>query len=363
MTPAGPVGRTVRLARSRSALAARHRGNGVDRDVVLLRPPRPVAPPAEGPGRPGGRGRRGALGGARRRLLPGAEVRRRPAAAARSRRVVQVGGVHDVALRLRADARPLLLRGLERPREARRRPRALARGHDLASGCSSSHGSSTTSSTGSSPTRACCGPCSSFSSRSRRGGRRELFSPRAAWLQVGAMIGTVMAANVFFVIIPAHWELIRAKEAGREPGSTAGHPGEAALGPQQLPHAAGAPDDARRALPVRLRSGPRVARARRPHGDRRLGAALLQPPPHGRTHWWMAVAAAAAFVAIAVVVERGRRDHGGARRRRRRSRSARASSPRPGAAAATRSRTRRRAARSARASTPPSPRRRSSRSV
>ena len=31
------------------------------------------------------------------------------------------------------------------------------------------------------------------------------------------MIGTVMAANVFFVIIPAHWELIRAKEAGREP--------------------------------------------------------------------------------------------------------------------------------------------------
>ena len=31
------------------------------------------------------------------------------------------------------------------------------------------------------------------------------------------MLGTVMAANVFFVIIPAHWELIRAKQAGREP--------------------------------------------------------------------------------------------------------------------------------------------------
>ena len=45
----------------------------------------------------------------------------------------------------------------------------------------------------------------------------ELFSPRAAWLQVGSMIGTVMAANVFFVIIPAHRELIRAKEAGRDP--------------------------------------------------------------------------------------------------------------------------------------------------
>jgi uncharacterized membrane protein len=31
------------------------------------------------------------------------------------------------------------------------------------------------------------------------------------------MLGTVMAANVFFVIIPAHWELVRAKQAGREP--------------------------------------------------------------------------------------------------------------------------------------------------
>jgi uncharacterized membrane protein len=31
------------------------------------------------------------------------------------------------------------------------------------------------------------------------------------------MLGTIMAANVFFVIIPAHWELIRAKQAGREP--------------------------------------------------------------------------------------------------------------------------------------------------
>jgi uncharacterized membrane protein len=45
----------------------------------------------------------------------------------------------------------------------------------------------------------------------------ELYSPRAAYLQVGAMLGTIMAANVLFVIIPAHWELIRAKEAGREP--------------------------------------------------------------------------------------------------------------------------------------------------
>jgi uncharacterized membrane protein len=45
----------------------------------------------------------------------------------------------------------------------------------------------------------------------------ELYAPRAAYIQVGAMLGTIMAANVFFVIIPGHWELIRAKEAGREP--------------------------------------------------------------------------------------------------------------------------------------------------
>jgi uncharacterized membrane protein len=48
-------------------------------------------------------------------------------------------------------------------------------------------------------------------------GSCELFSARAAYLQVGAMIGTMMVGNVFFVIIPAHWELIRAKQAGREP--------------------------------------------------------------------------------------------------------------------------------------------------
>jgi uncharacterized membrane protein len=48
-------------------------------------------------------------------------------------------------------------------------------------------------------------------------GASELFSGRAAYVQVGSMLGTIMVGNVFFVIIPAHWGLIRAKEAGREP--------------------------------------------------------------------------------------------------------------------------------------------------
>jgi uncharacterized membrane protein len=53
-------------------------------------------------------------------------------------------------------------------------------------------------------------------------GAGELFAARAAFLQVGAMLGTVMAGNVFFAIIPAHWELIRAKQAGRDPDPAPG---------------------------------------------------------------------------------------------------------------------------------------------
>jgi uncharacterized membrane protein len=45
----------------------------------------------------------------------------------------------------------------------------------------------------------------------------ELYSGRGAFLQVGAMLGTIMVANVLFVIMPGHWELVRAKQAGREP--------------------------------------------------------------------------------------------------------------------------------------------------
>jgi uncharacterized membrane protein len=50
----------------------------------------------------------------------------------------------------------------------------------------------------------------------------QLFAARASFLQVGAMLGTIMAANVFFVIIPAHWELVRAKQQGREPDPAPG---------------------------------------------------------------------------------------------------------------------------------------------
>jgi uncharacterized membrane protein len=57
-------------------------------------------------------------------------------------------------------------------------------------------------------------------------GISHLFSGRAVYIQIGAMLGTMMAGNVFFVIIPAHWELIRAKQAGREPDPRANERGK-----------------------------------------------------------------------------------------------------------------------------------------
>src|SRR5205085_10685600 len=48
-------------------------------------------------------------------------------------------------------------------------------------------------------------------------GVSHLFAGRAEYIQIGAMLGTMMAGNVFFTIIPAHWDIVRAKQAGREP--------------------------------------------------------------------------------------------------------------------------------------------------
>ena len=48
----------------------------------------------------------------------------------------------------------------------------------------------------------------------------ELLTGRAVYVQVGAMIGTIMAGNVLMNIIPAHRELIHAKDEGREPDAT-----------------------------------------------------------------------------------------------------------------------------------------------
>ena len=45
----------------------------------------------------------------------------------------------------------------------------------------------------------------------------QLFSGRGAFIHFGAMLGTIMVANVFFVIIPGQRDLVRAKAEGRMP--------------------------------------------------------------------------------------------------------------------------------------------------
>jgi uncharacterized membrane protein len=50
----------------------------------------------------------------------------------------------------------------------------------------------------------------------------HLFSGRGAYMEFGAMLGTIMVANVFFVIIPAQRALVRAKQENRQPDARAG---------------------------------------------------------------------------------------------------------------------------------------------
>jgi uncharacterized membrane protein len=54
----------------------------------------------------------------------------------------------------------------------------------------------------------------------------HLFSGRGAFMVFGASLGTLMVANVLFVIIPGQRELVRAKEQGREPDPAPGQKGK-----------------------------------------------------------------------------------------------------------------------------------------
>ena len=276
-----------RLAQPADPLAARDRRDRVDRRLDLLRPARPVARGAEERGRRARRRPRRAVGGPRRRLLPRQEVQGRAARAARPPRVVQVGGVHDVALGLRADGRPLLLQRERVPdRPVCRRPQLVGGGRHQHRACSSSPGSSTTSSAGSSLPRGRNGEIALWAlliaaDDARRLGLRQLFQPRAAFLQVGAMLGTIMAGERLLQHHPGALGADQRQEGGPRARPDAGHRRQAALGPQQLLHAARAVHDARRALRVRLRRRRGLARPDRDHAARRADPGLLQPPPPG----------------------------------------------------------------------------------
>ena len=56
-------------------------------------------------------------------------------------------------------------------------------------------------------------------------GLTEVFSDRAAYIHVGAAIGTIMAGNVFFVIIPSQRYMVNALLDGKEPDTTKGREG------------------------------------------------------------------------------------------------------------------------------------------
>ena len=96
--------------------------------------------PSRGPG-----GRRRVVGDPRRRLLQRAEVPGRAGEASGAPALVQVGGVHDLAERVRAPRRPLLPRRRHVPGgPRRRRSRHGLGGRDQRRLCSLSPGSSTT---------------------------------------------------------------------------------------------------------------------------------------------------------------------------------------------------------------------------
>ena len=233
-------------------------------------------------GAEGGRRRR-VLGRPRRRLLPLAEVQGRAADAARAPALVQVGGVHDVALGLRAARRPLLARRRHvAGRPGGRRPRAVAGSRALGRRARARAGSSTTSPAGSSSTTG--------SSRARSIGARDGLRVRGR--RALRRPGRVPPGRRDARHDHGRERLLRdhpgapgarAREAGgARAGPAAGAARQAAVGAQQLPDAAGRLHDARRALPVRLRQRPRVARAARDLRARRGDPALLQPLAHGQ---------------------------------------------------------------------------------
>src|SRR5678815_3724763 len=57
-------------------------------------------------------------------------------------------------------------------------------------------------------------------------GLSHVFSGRAMYIQIGAMLGTMMAANVLFVIIPSQGKLVEAKARGEPPDPVYGMRGK-----------------------------------------------------------------------------------------------------------------------------------------
>ena len=110
----------------------------------------------------------------------------------------------------------------------------------------------------------------------------HVFSGRGAFTQIGALIGTIMVANVFIIIIPNQKKTVAALMAGKAPDPRWGEEGQAALGAQQLSHAAGRLPDDLQPLPADVRDPLQLADRRHRAGDRAGDPPFLQFPARGQ---------------------------------------------------------------------------------
>ena len=290
--PAGKAGRRSksdaslvrdRVARPGLSLVPRHHRDRLDRHLVLLRRAR-QPPERAGAGRGQGRGReRRVVGDPRRRLLPDPQVPGRPAEASEAAALVQVGGVLDVAVRLRAPLHRLLLgRAAAADRPLGRRPRPVAGDPDLDRAARRRVARLRR------PLPRARRPSAALRARDARPRHRDRLRGRAALPAArGVPPGRLDARDDHGRERPLrdHPRPLgaRPREGGRARARPeAGPPRQAALGAQQLPDAAGALHDARRALVVHLHARPRLGGARRADGRRRGDPPLLHPPARGR---------------------------------------------------------------------------------
>ena len=210
-------------------------------------------------------------------------VLRRREEAARARRDAGDAALVQVAERLHLDDRHLAARHRllhERRGVPRRSRRPRARCRSSRSRCRSARcspaGSSTTgcgarsarTTRGSRPrcrSRCCSAPIYGFS---------QMFSGRAAYIQTGVLIGTIMTGNVWLCIMPSQRSLIAATKSGKRAGPGAVAARQAAQHPQQLPDVPAAVHHAVEPLPERVRPSPQLAGADRRDGRRRRRAPL-----------------------------------------------------------------------------------------
>ena len=175
------------------------------------------------------RGLRRGLAGARRRLLQHGQVPGGAGAHARRAHLVQVGGLRHLDLGLRPGRRHLLRRRQplsHRSRRARHLARHRHRHQRRRRWCWAGRSTTGSAARRSAATRPCWPPSASSSSSRSPTPSTRIFSARGAFMQIGALIGTIMAANVLMVIIPGQRKVVADLIAGRTPDPVHGRRGK-----------------------------------------------------------------------------------------------------------------------------------------